>query len=402
MIAEKMKGFLEGSSLIREMFEEGSRLKKIHGEENVFDFSIGNPNIAPPKEIEKAIITLVENEDPVTLHGYMSNSGYDDVKEAIANNLNERFNTDFSSNNLIMVTGAAAGLNIVLKSIINPEDEIIVFTPYFMEYGNYVNNYDGKLIEVPTDKESFLPDLESLEKAISKKTKAIIINNPNNPTGVIYPESLIKDLAKILERKQRELGICIYLISDEPYRELAYEGKSVPFISKYYDNTLIVYSYSKSLSLPGERIGYVLVPDEAEYSKDLLTVMTVANRISGFVNAPSLFQKVIARCVNLKVDLDFYDNNRKKLYEGLSKLSYEMIYPEGAFYIFLKSPLEDEFEFVKMAKKHNILLVPGSAFKSPGYVRMAYCVSESTIDNSLEKFAELMEEIKELRKIDEE
>lgn len=401
MIAKKMKGFLEGSSLIREMFEEGSRLKSIYGEDKVFDFSIGNPNIAPPKEIDKAIIDLIENEDSVSLHGYMSNSGHEDVRTAIAENLNERFKTNFSSENLIMVTGAAAGLNISLKSIIDPDDEVIVFTPYFMEYGNYVNNYDGKLVEVPTDKESFLPDLQALEKAINRRTKAIIINNPNNPTGVIYPESLIKDLAEILDRKQRELETCIYLISDEPYRELAYEGREVPFISNYYDNTIIVYSYSKSLSLPGERIGYVLVPDEVEDAKDLLTVMTVANRISGFVNAPSLFQKVIARCVDLKVDLDFYDRNRKKLYEGLTKLSYEMVYPEGAFYIFLKSPLEDEFDFVKMAKKYNILLVPGSAFKSPGYVRMAYCVSEETIDNSLEKFAELMEEIKEIRKTDE-
>lgn len=397
MIAKKMQGFLGGSSIIREMFEEGARLKKIHGEENVFDFSIGNPNIAPPKEIDQAIIDLLESEDPVVLHGYMANSGYEDVRRSIADNLNQRFETDFGPENLIMVTGAAAGLNITLKSILDPEDEVIVISPYFMEYGNYVRNYDGVLVEVPASREDFQLDLEAIAGAINEKTKALIINNPNNPTGVIYPEASLEALGKLLDAKQKELGTTIYLISDEPYRELAYDRRQVPFVSKYYDNTIIVYSYSKSLSLAGERIGYVLIPDEAEDSKDLHTVMTVANRISGFVNAPSLIQKVIGKCADLSVNLEFYDNNRKNLYQGLVDLGYEAIYPEGAFYVFLKSPIEDELEFVNMAKKYNLLLVPGTTFKCPGYMRLAYCVSSDTIKNSLAKFAELMEEVRSLK-----
>lgn len=396
MVSKKMQGYLGGSSVIRAMFEEGAKLKKEYGEDEVFDFSIGNPNIEPPREINEAIVDIAQNLDPVHLHGYMSNAGYEDVREAIASNLNKRFATDYTQSNLIMVTGAAAGLNIALKSILDPGDEVLVFTPYFMEYGNYVKNYDGVLVEVPTEEGTFLPNIQALEKAINQNTKALILNNPNNPTGVVYPKGILEDISKVLKSKQEELGTNIYLISDEPYRELVYDGREVPFPPKFYDNTILVYSYSKSLSIPGERIGYILVPDMCQDAQDLLAVMTVANRISGFVNAPSLIQKVIGRCADLSVNLEFYNTNRVNLYQGLRDLGYEAVYPEGAFYIFLKSPIEDEMDFVQRAKKYNILMVPGSTFKCPGYMRLAYCVSEKTVLDSLLRFKDLMEEVKEV------
>lgn len=392
MISERMKGFLAGSSVIREMFEEGTRLKKKYGDDKVFDFSIGNPNLPAPKDVGETIIDLVKTEDPVKLHGYMANQGHEDVRLAIADKLNENHGTSYSAENLIMVTGAAAGLNICLISILNPGDEVIVISPYFMEYKNYVENYQGKLVEVPAKKDDFNLDLDAIEKAINKKTKAIIINNPNNPTGVVYPKKDLEGLADILRSKEEALGTSIYLISDEPYRELVYDGKEVEFLAKLYDRTIIVYSYSKSLSLPGERIGYVLYDGPGK--DDLIQVMTVANRINGFVNAPSLFQKVIGSCQDLETDVNFYDKNRKILYQGLKDLGYEMVYPEGAFYIFLKSPIDSDIDFARMAKDFNILMVPGSTFKAPGYLRLAYCVSEKTIMDSLPAFEKLMERTK--------
>lgn len=389
MISERMKGFLAGSSVIREMFEEGARLKGKYGDDKVFDFSIGNPNLPAPKEVGETIIDLVKTEDPVKLHGYMANQGHQDVRQAIAERLNKNYGTSYKAENLIMVTGAAAGLNISLMSILNPGDEVIVISPYFMEYKNYVENYQGKLVEVSAKKDDFNLDLEAIDKAINEKTKAIIINNPNNPTGVVYSKKDLKDLADLLSSKEKELGTSIFLISDEPYRDLVYDGEKVDFLARIYDKTIIVYSYSKSLSLPGERIGYVLYDGPEE--EDLIQVMTVANRINGFVNAPSLFQKVIGSCQDLETDVNFYDKNRKILYQGLKDLGYEMVYPEGAFYIFLKSPIDSDIDFAQMAKDFNILMVPGSTFKAPGYLRLAYCVSEKTIRDSLPAFEKLME-----------
>ncbi|MFQ7473654.1 MAG: pyridoxal phosphate-dependent aminotransferase, partial [Anaerovoracaceae bacterium] len=392
MIADKMKPLMANNSAIRTMFEEGDRMRAKYGDENVFDFSLGNPDAPVPDEIKKAIIDVLEEEDPVTLHGYMSNAGFEDVRESVAQSLNRRFGTNFNFMNILMTVGAASGLNVALKTILNPGEEVIIFAPYFLEYNWYVNNYDGKVVQAPTDKETFYPDIEGFEKLITDKTRVVILNTPNNPTGVVYSEETIKRIAEILERKQKELGRTIFIIADEPYRELAYEGVEVPFVTKYYDNTIVAYSYSKSLSLPGERIGYLVIPSELEESELVFDTASNANRIIGCVNAPSLQQKVIGRCVDVKVDLDYYDKNRKAIYEGLKGCGFDCVKPEGAFYIFLKSPIEDEGEFCQAAKKYNILMVPGSAFACPGYVRLAYCVSYEIIENSMPGFKKLAEE----------
>ncbi|RHV08169.1 MULTISPECIES: pyridoxal phosphate-dependent aminotransferase [Clostridia] len=390
MISKKMENMVANSSAIRAMFEEGNRLAKIYGSENVFDFSLGNPNVPAPDAVKYAIKELLDEEDPVVLHGYTnSNAGYEDVRIAIADSLNDRFGTHFCSKNITMTVGAAGGLNVILKSLINPGDEVITFAPYFGEYRSYTDNYDGVLVEVSPNTTNFQPKLDEFEQKISPKTKAIIVNTPNNPTGVVYSEETIQKMAAILEKKQKEYGTDIYLISDEPYRELAYDGVEVPYLTKYYANTIVGYSYSKSLSLPGERIGYLVIPDEASDSEKLIGAVNVATRILGFVNAPTLQQKVVKACLNEKTDISYYDRNRETLYNGLKNLGFDCIKPEGAFYLFVKSPIDDEKEFCNEAKKYNILIVPGSSFACPGYVRMAYCVSYETIVNSLPEFAKL-------------
>ena len=392
MIADKMKVMIQNSSAIRAMFEEGKRLAVKCGAENVYDFSLGNPNVPAPVQVKEAIIEELENDDPVMLHGYMSNSGYEDVRKAVADSLNKRFGTVFHEDNIVMTVGAAGGLNVALKSLLNPGDEVLVIAPYFGEYNSYVANYDGVVVVVSPDTETFQPNLTELEEKITAKTKAVIVNTPHNPTGVVYSEETIKKLSAVLEKKQKEFGSVIYLISDEPYRELVYDGVEVPYLTKYYDNTVVGYSYSKSLSLPGERIGYLVIPDEADGSEELLAAASIANRILGSVNAPSLMQKVIGKCVDAEVDVAAYDKNRLALYNGLKELGFSCIKPQGAFYLFVKSPVEDEKEFCQAAKKYNILMVPGSSFACPGYVRLAYCVSYDTIVNSLPQFAKLAEE----------
>ena len=374
------------------MFEEGKRLAAQYGPENVYDFSLGNPNVPAPAKLKDAIVDILNEVDPVVVHGYMSNAGFPQVRKAIADNLNIRYGTAFTENNLIMTVGAGSALNVCLKTLVNPGEEVIVFAPYFLEYGAYVRNYDGVLVEVAPDTDTFQLNLSDFEKKLSEKTKAVIINNPHNPTGVVYREETIRALAEILKEKQKEYGHAIYLLSDEPYRELAFDGAVVPFVTKYYDNTMVVYSYSKSLSLPGERIGYVVIPDEVEDSADTIAAATIANRISGCVNAPSLIQLAVARCADAEVDLGYYDRNRRTLYEGLTKLGFTCVKPEGAFYLWLKSPEEDERQFVEKAKKYNILMVPGRSFACPGYVRLAYCVSYEKIVKALPEFAKLAKE----------
>lgn len=393
MISNKMVNFVKNSSAIRAMFEEGNRLAKLYGSENVYDFSLGNPNVPAPEAVKTAIREMLDEEDPLVLHGYTnSNAGYEEVRQVIADSLNERFGTAFKGHNLIMTVGAAGGLNVIFKTLLNPGDEVITFAPYFGEYRSYTANYDGVLVEISPNTEDFQPKLDEFEQKITAKTKAVIVNTPNNPTGVIYSEETIKKMAAIMEAKQKEFGTDIYLISDEPYRELAYDGVEVPYLTKYYANTIVGYSYSKSLSLPGERIGYLVIPDEAADSEDVISAATVANRILGFVNAPTLQQKVIAKCINEKTDISYYDRNRETLYNGLKDLGFECIKPQGAFYLFVKSPVENEKEFVEAAKKYNILIVPGSSFGCPGYVRLAYCVAYETIVNSLPRFKELAAE----------
>lgn len=393
MIAEKMQNMVKNSSAIRAMFEEGNRLAKIYGPENVFDFSLGNPNVPAPQAVKDAIIEILNEEDPVALHGYTnSNAGYEDVRQAVAESINQKFDTAFAARNIVMTVGAAGGLNVALKILLNPGDEVITFAPYFGEYRSYTANFDGVLVAISPNTESFQPKLDEFEVKITPKTKAVIVNTPNNPTGVVYSEETIKKLAAIMEAKQKEFGTDIYLISDEPYRELAYDGVEVPYLTKYYANTIVGYSFSKSLSLPGERIGYLVIPDEASDSTDLISAASVATRILGFVNAPTLQQKMVVRCLNEQTDISYYDRNRETLYNGLTGCGFTCIKPEGAFYLFVKSPVENEKEFCDAAKKYNILIVPGSSFGCPGYVRMAYCVAYETIVNSLPKFKELAKE----------
>ena len=393
MIAEKMKSMVANSSAIRAMFEEGNRLAQVYGRENVFDFSLGNPNVPAPQEVKDAILEILNEEDPVALHGYTnSNAGYADVRQAVAESINERFDTKFEGKNIVMTVGAAGGLNVALKILLNPGDEVITFAPYFGEYRSYTANFDGVLVAVSPNTETFQPKLDEFEEKITEKTKAVIVNTPNNPTGVVYSEETIQKMAAILEAKQKEFGTDIYLISDEPYRELAYDGVEVPYLTKYYANTIIGYSFSKSLSLPGERIGYLVIPDEASDSEDLLSAASVVTRILGFVNAPTLQQKMVAKCLNAKTDISYYDRNRETLYNGLLECGFKCIKPEGAFYLFVKSPIEDEKAFCAAAKKYNILIVPGSSFGCPGFVRMAYCVAYETIVNALPKFKELAKE----------
>lgn len=394
MISEKMKPFIENNSAIRAMFEEGNRLAAIYGRENVYDFSLGNPNVPAPKEVNEGIVHIVTTEDSTEVHGYMSNAGYEDVRQTVAKSLNRRFQTNFSSKNIIMTVGAASGLNVVLKSILNPGDEVIVFAPYFVEYGGYTRNYDGNLVVVSPDTETFMPRMDEFEEKITVRTKAVIINNPNNPTGVVYPEETLKALTDIMRRKEKELGTSIVLISDEPYRELAYGGVTVPYVTGYYHNAVVCYSYSKSLSLPGERIGYLVIPDEVEDSKKLITAATIANRVIGCVNAPSLMQKVVKYCIehDASVDLAAYDRNRNRLYTALKDYGFTCAKPDGAFYLFVKSPVPDEKEFCETAKKHHVLFVPGSSFACPGYVRIAYCVSYEQIERSLPAFKAIADE----------
>ena len=392
MISDKMMEFVKNSSIIRAMFEEGKRLANIYGSENVYDFSLGNPSVAPPIQIKEALIDVLNEEAPGKVHGYMNNSGHEDVRESIASFINKNFGTSFNSNNIIMTVGAAGGLNVILKSLLNPGDEVITFAPYFGEYRNYVGNFDGKLVVVSPNTSNFQPNLDEFEKSISRKTKAIIINSPNNPTGVVYSEETIRKLAEILDRKQTELNKSIYLISDEPYRELVYDNVEVPYLTKYYKNAIIGYSFSKSLSLPGDRIGYLVIPNEVDDYKNLLSAANVATRILGFVNAPSLIQRAVARCLDAKVDLGIYNRNRELLYNSLLSYGYECVKPQGAFYLFVKALEEDDKKFAEAAKKHNILIVPGSSFGCPGYVRIAYCVDYSTIERSLPGFERLASE----------
>lgn len=389
MISEKMKDLVKNNSVIREMFEEGKRLEKIYGKENVYDFSLGNPSIPAPLKVNESIKEIIDTEDSLKVHGYMNNAGFEDVRETISKSINKKFNTKFNQENIIMTVGAASGLNIIFKSILNPDDEVIVFAPYFMEYNNYIKGYDGKVIVISANTQTFEPNLDEFKEKITHKTKAVLINTPNNPTGVIYSEEIIKSISKILEEKQKEYQHEIFLISDEPYRELAYDGAEVPYITKYYKNTFIVYSYSKSLSLPGERIGYVVVPNEMEDSKNIQTALSIANRIIGCVNSPSLIQRVVMKCVDEKTDLSIYDTNRKLLYNSLIEYGFECTKPQGAFYLFLKSPIENDKKFCQKAKELNLLFVPGSSFACPGYVRIAYCVKTEMIKRALPAFKEL-------------
>ena len=389
MISESVLNLNLNGSAIRAMFEEGARMAKEVGKENVYDDSLGNPSVEPPEEVKEAMLAVLNEESPNAVHGYMNNAGYEDVRAAVAEHLNALHGTNFGARNILMTVGAAGGLNVIFKVLLNPGDEVRTFTPFFGEYRNYVNNFFAKLVTVPTDPDTFLPVAENLAAAITPKTKVLIINNPNNPTGVVYPESTIRAIAEVLEAKQKEFGTAIYLIADEPYRELVYDGVSVPYLTKYYKNTIVGYSYSKSLSLPGERIGYLVMPDELTDADEIIPGASASNRVLGYVNAPSLIQRTIMRCLDAKVDVDIYDRNRKLLYGKLTEYGYTCVKPQGAFYLFVKAPGGDDKAFVQAAKKYHLLLVAGSGFGGPGYLRIAYCVDYDMIVRSLPAFESL-------------
>lgn len=386
-ISRKIQSFISKSSWIRRMFEEGVRLRQIHGAENVYDFSLGNPNVDPPAVFKEELRRLAA-EEIEGMHGYMPNAGYPDTRRAVADHLSGIHGVALTADHLVMTCGAGGALNVILKSLLDPGDEVVVPTPFFVEYRFYADNAGGVLKLIPT-KPDFSLDLEAMAAAVNDKTKVVLINSPNNPTGRVYDEASIGALAKILAEKSRDLGRPIYLVSDEPYRELVYDGVKVPSILAAYGNSLVASSYSKSLSLPGERIGFIAVSPSAEPMEDLLGALVLCNRILGFVNAPALMQRVISRLQGVQVDAGIYWRKRDLLYEGLVKAGYEVTKPEGAFYLFPRSPLEDDVAFVRALQEKRILTVPGSGFGGPGHFRIAYCVDDRTIMGALDGFAEV-------------
>lgn len=391
MLNEKMYELGSKSSVIRELFAYGLERKKIVGEDKVYDFSLGNPSIPAPAEVKQALMELLE-EPAEVLHGYSPASGDPQVRKTMAESVNRRFGTHFTAENFYMTVGAAASLNISINAVANPGDDFITFAPFFPEYTVWVENAKANLLVTPADTESFQIDFDAFERLLSPKTKGIIINSPNNPSGVVYSEETIKKLAEVLERRQREYGTTIYLITDEPYREIVYDGLTVPYVTKYYANTIVCYSYSKSLSLPGERIGYIIVPDEMADSKRVMAAVAGAGRALGYVCAPVLFQKAVAKCADVTGDISAYARNRDLLYNGLTELGYECVRPQGAFYLWVKSPEPDANAFSERAKKYDLLIVPSDSFGCPGYVRISYCVAEKTIVDSMPAFAELIKE----------
>jgi aspartate aminotransferase len=389
-ISQKIKIATSSSSMIRKMFEEGAILKQKFGADKVYDFSLGNPNVAPPKDFEEELIKIAREVIPYK-HGYMPNAGYPETRQAIAAKINRTSGLNLSGDHVIMSCGAGGALNVILKALLDPADEVIVPVPFFMEYTPYVENYGGVVRRVKT-REDFSLDVAAMEAAVNEKTKALIMNSPNNPTGKVYSKENIADLSLMLEKKSAELKRTIYLISDEPYREIVYDNVDVPNVLAIYKNSIIAYSYSKTLSLPGERIGYIAISPEIEETAELIGALILCTRISGFVNAPALMQRIVARLQDTTVEVDVYKRKRDLLCDGLAEAGYKFEKPQGAFYLFPRSPIPDDAAFVQMLLKKNILVVPGSAFGSPGYFRIAYCVDDATIINSLAGFAEAIKE----------
>lgn len=393
MLAEYISRKMSGSSWIRAMFEEGEKLRKQYGADKVYDFSLGNPDLEPPKGTIEALRRLANSDEP-NLHKYMSNAGYPDVRAKLAAHITRETGVPLSEKHLIMTCGAAGGLNVVLKAILNPGEEVIVFSPFFVEYLSYIENHGGKPVVSPCSTEAFEPDLSDLESRITPATKAIILNSPNNPTGVIYSSAVLEKMAELLKRKEAEYKTNIMVISDEPYTRLVYDESAVPSVLQIFQNSVVVNSYSKSLALPGERIGYIAVNSSIEGVDSLINGLVYCNRILGFVNAPALFQKVIADSLEENTDTNVYKERRDLIYNHLTGLGYTCVKPQGAFYLFPKALIEDDVAFVRHAVKYNILLVPGTGFGCPGYFRLAYCVSLKTIENSLPAFEALTKDFR--------
>ena len=393
MVSEKMLALGSNRSTIRELFEYGKMRAAIVGAENIYDYSLGNPSVPAPKEVNEALVDIILNDAPIAVHGYTSAVGDNDTRDAIAENLNRRYGTNYTKDNFYLTCGAAASLLCAFRTvIINESSEVIGIAPYFPEYKAFVESNGGIFRMIPADEEHFQINFDALNKTINVNTQAIIINTPNNPSGVVYSEETIIRLSEILTQKSAEYGHPIYLISDEPYRELVYSENGVPFTAKYYKNTIVCYSYSKSLSLPGERIGYVLIPSEADDFTDLYNSIAGAGRSCGYVCAPSLMQKMIKRCADVLPDITSYKKNRDYLYTALTEIGYECADPSGAFYLFVKAPNGNADEFSEIAKKHDLLLVSGSAFGCETYFRASHCVDYDMIVRSIPAFKKSFED----------
>lgn len=386
-IAEKIAQFMERSSWIRKMFEEGTALKAQYGADQVCDFTLGNPDLAAPKAVEEELEKIVRESSHLK-YGYMPNAGYPETRAAVANFLVDEQQMKVNPQGIVMTCGAGGALNVILKTILNPGDEVITPSPFFVEYNFYVDNHGGVLCSIPPGKD-FALDLEAIASAINAKTAAVIINSPNNPSGVIFSAQQIAALGKLLAEKSAEMGRTIYLISDEPYRKLVYDGLTVPPIFPVYRNTVIANSYSKELSLAGERIGFLALHPEADDFEQLTNGFVFSNRILGFVNAPGIMQRLIARLQGITIDVAIYERKRDILYQGLVEAGFQVAKPQGAFYLFPRSPLTDDVEFVRELQKYRILAVPGSGFSGPGFFRLAYCVDDATIERSLPIFKEV-------------
>lgn len=391
MLNDKMIELGRQGSIIRAIFEYGNQRKREIGAENVFDFSIGNPSVPAPDSVKNALLDIIETTDPVLLHGYTSAPGDMGVRTAIAQSIERRFGVPSKPELIYMTVGAAASLTISLKAMLCEDEEVIVCVPYFPEYRTFIEATGGKVVEVMPDEKLF-PDFSAMEAAINERTKAVIINSPNNPSGAVYPREVIERLATLLRERSAEYGHPIYIIADEPYRELVWGDVEVPYVPCFYDNTIVCYSYSKSLSLPGERIGYIALSPTMENVKEMFAAVCGAGRALGFVCAPSLFQRVAARCVEEVSDLSVYAENRTLLYDALTAMGYECVRPDGAFYLFMKSPEADAYAFYEKAKAHELLLVPSDDFGMGGYVRISYCVSTEQIKRSLPAFEAVAKE----------
>ncbi len=392
MLNEKMVGLGTARSVIRELFEYGKRRAAVVGEENVFDFSIGNPSVPAPPSVNEEAIRLLREMDPVVLHGYTSAAGDPGVKSALAEAMNRRYGMNYTGDNFYCTVGAAAALCCCLNGLCNPGDEVVVFAPYFPEYKVFIEKAGASMTLVPPEIEGFQIDFQALEQRLNERTKAVLVNSPNNPSGVVYSQATIQKLAALLEAKSAELGRPIYLISDEPYREIVYDGVEVPYVPKFYKNTLVCYSWSKSLSIPGERIGYVAVGSEVEDWERVFAAVAGAGRALGYVNASSLFQRVAAACVNDTSDISVYAENRRLLLDGLRSMGFTCVEPGGTFYIFPRTLEPDDFAFSERAKAHDLLIVPGAGFGAPGHVRISYCVPTERIKRALPVFEALAKE----------
>ena len=375
---------MENSSWIRKMFEEGIRLKKEFGEENVFDLSLGNPVIEPPQKVQDALVQAAKDTSP-GLHRYMPNAGFQDVREAISKTLSEECKVTLSANDLVMVCGAAGGLNITLKTLLDSGDEVLIFAPYFVEYLFYADNHGGKVVSVKTH-DDFTLNFDGLKNALNEKTKAVIINSPNNPTGVVYSREELKQLAKILKKHSDKSGRPVYLISDDPYKKITFDGVEATNILELYENSIYITSHSKDIALPGERIGFVAVHPKCEDADNLMAGLIFSNRVLGFVNAPALIQRVLKNVQGVTVNVEQYRKKRDFLYAELVRIGYEVVKPQGAFYFFPKSPIEDEVEFVSKLAEKKVLVVPGRGFGCPGYFRISYCLPDSVIEGSITGF----------------